>query len=390
MKNKIQYITEIDNIIKKTMLFENFSNLSLNKQTLLVEQLYMDNKLNEQWYNDAYDAVADVVTDASDAVGDVWNESQDEFHNAMAWVQGGLAVTALGAYATGVGAPVGVVASWADGIIDLGYAVGHGINGDYGAMSWRLGGVAFSAFGLNSIKGAASTVKAVDATVDIVKASKKIHSVYNVTDLAYTASSTAAKIVTTTSTTQKVINSTKKLTSVVSDLVAPIVKKAAIKTAPYVNKAYVANQIAKFPGPGGLINNFIGTNPEADGTWVNKTQKENPTTFFDYSPSSIRNMYLEPADGNLKQNIIKSSDNFNAADAPENVPGPVDNSNYNDSIQNANNIQQKQNYVDSLTNLYNKPKINTTQNLKNGTKIVNGIPVNDGYILPPFGRPLLK
>ena len=51
MDKKLNQINQIDNIIHKALVYENFSKLSLNKQTLLIEQ-----RLHEQWYADAWDS----------------------------------------------------------------------------------------------------------------------------------------------------------------------------------------------------------------------------------------------------------------------------------------------------------------------------------------------
>ena len=103
-----------------------------------------------------------------------WKSIKKGFHTAMDFVQMGAAAISLASYSSVVGAPIGLVASLVDAAIDVGYAVGHGINGDWGKASGRL---AWAAVGLIPIAGdsatmakvAGKTMKTIDAASGAVK-----------------------------------------------------------------------------------------------------------------------------------------------------------------------------------------------------------------------------
>tara|TARA_R100000234_G_scaffold120063_1_gene105191 strand:- start:622 stop:2163 length:1542 start_codon:yes stop_codon:yes gene_type:complete len=114
-----------------------------------------------------------------------WKSIKSGFHTAMNFVQAGCAAISLASYSSVVGAPVGLIASVIDAAIDVGYAVGNAIEGDWKEAGERM---MWAGIGLIPIAGdtatiakvGARTAKTIDAASGIVKTIDKIDGVADV------------------------------------------------------------------------------------------------------------------------------------------------------------------------------------------------------------------
>ena len=120
-----------------------------------------------------------------------WGSIKKGFHTAMDVVQGACALVSLASYSSVVGAPIGLLASVVDAAIDVGYAVGHAANGDWGKAGGRL---AWAAVGMIPIAGdtatmskvAGKTAKTINAVSDVNKAVKAFDAGKDITKMAKT------------------------------------------------------------------------------------------------------------------------------------------------------------------------------------------------------------
>jgi hypothetical protein len=432
MDKKIQYLNEIDRIIYSTMLYENFSKLSLKNQTNLIEHRLKRRRLNEwpdwldsaasavsDYASDAYDTVSDYASDAGDWVSDTassaydtvhsaakkstkWvNEAYDEwgdtFHDGVAWLQVGLAGLSLGAYATGIGAPVGWIASALDGCIDVGYAISAGIKGDYGEMSWRIGGAAFSFLGASALKGMATAGK-------VAKVADTLADTGKVVVKGFQASNAAVNTVKGVDAVGKV-GKIGKFTNIISNAAGKVINtgKNIANTSKVARGAKLSHKaMAWFPkifggiSTGGSLGYGMGAN------WLKDLPGTNPASWMTDDPGSPHskiavkqgkgmigwhpntlNYWMQPTDSPHKVDAANQvgvlgpgipSDSTSTL-GPVN-PIPVNPNTYQDQIKAQQDSIQAKAELDSLSgNLNKNTPIGSTGTLKSGMKIVNGVPV---------------
>ena len=380
------------------MMFEDFSRLSLNNQTLLIEQAYNNRKnyIDENWFTDGASWVADTASDAWDAgtsavsdaggwvadtasdaydqtvkgakksaawVGDVYDDyaTMDTFHSAVSWLQVGLASASVVAYATGVGAGVGWVCSAIDGVIDLGYAVNAGIKGDYGEMSWRIGGAALSFLGAASMKGAKTAVtvaKAADAAADTGRVVVK----------GFQAADNTVKAVSTVSKLKDIAQIPGKITNVMKNVAnTASATKDVMNSYKYLNMfkiPYIMNKATQLPFTN--PESYIGTDPDSKDTKV-VANTESPLN----TPNTFR-FYMQPTDSDVKQSYIN--------DKGEDYDVNVD-LNGNQQAIDSSGIKQNQyqqdlkNYTDSIQSINTTSPMDSVKTLKSGQTVINGVPV---------------
>ena len=164
MNARLQHINEMNNYVKGLELMEHSMQNFNDNLTLML----MENKLilTEGWWPS-------------------WKSIKSGFHTAMNFVQAGCAAISLASYSSVVGAPVGLIASVIDAAIDVGYAVGNAIEGDWKEAGERM---MWAGIGLIPIAGdtatiakvGARTAKTIDAASGIVKTIDKIDGVADV------------------------------------------------------------------------------------------------------------------------------------------------------------------------------------------------------------------
>ena len=183
MDDQLKRINELDNLVKAITLQEyinsktpayNRANYHELKRRVKFINEYL---ITEQEWNPFKKSFW-----TQDNWSDMGNTVADGFHTAMTWTQVGLASVSIGGWATGIGAPVAYAAGVVDSFIDLGYAIGNAIEGDWTEAGKRLtyaglgllpcAGDMITA-GLKSTDVIVTSLKNTDEVVDVISTVEK-------------------------------------------------------------------------------------------------------------------------------------------------------------------------------------------------------------------------